>query len=113
MPTLVKAVPKYSKHKASGQAVATIGSIEHYLGPHGTKASRIEYGGEWMAAGRPSSFAKSADITIAELCKRYKAFAEGYYATAAAFTTSSTSSAPCGKPTAKLWRWILDRWRSS
>src|SRR5262249_43563421 len=55
---------------------------EHYLGPHGTKASMVEYDrliGEWMAAGRPSSIAKAADITIAELCKRYKAFAEGYY----------------------------------
>jgi hypothetical protein len=35
--------------------------------------------GEWIAAGRPSSIATSSDITIAELCRRYKAFIEHYY----------------------------------
>jgi hypothetical protein len=46
------AVPKYSKHKASGQAVVTIGGVGHYLGPHETKASLIEYDrliAKWMA----------------------------------------------------------------
>jgi hypothetical protein len=62
-------VPKYSKHKASGQAVVTIGGVDHYLGPHGTKASLLEYDrliGEWITAGRPSSVATSSDITIAD-----------------------------------------------
>ena len=75
-------VPKYSKHKASGQAVVTIGGTDHYLGPHGTKASLIEYDrliGEWISAGRPSSVATASDITIAELCRRYKVFIEHYY----------------------------------
>jgi hypothetical protein len=75
-------VPKYSKHKASGQAVVTIGGTDHYLGPHGTKASLIEYDrliGEWISAGRPTSVATSSDITIAELCQRYKRHAESYY----------------------------------
>ena len=70
------------KHKASGQAVVTIGGIDHYLGPHGTKGSKLEYDrliGEWVTAGRPSSAATSFDITIAELCKRYKVFIEHYY----------------------------------
>ncbi len=55
MPTLLNAVPKYRKHKASGQAVVTIGGVDHYLGPHGTKASKNEYDrviAEWMANGR-------------------------------------------------------------
>jgi hypothetical protein len=45
-------------HRASGQAVVTIAGQDHYLGPHGTTASRIEYDrlvGEWLAAGRPTT----------------------------------------------------------
>ena len=47
--------PKYRKHKASGQAIVTIGGKMFYLGPHNSKASRIEYDrfiGEWLANGR-------------------------------------------------------------
>jgi len=82
MPSLNNAIPKYRKHKGSGQAVVTIGGVDHYLGPHGTKASRLEYDrliGEWITAGRPSSVLKAADLTIAELCQRYKYYAESYY----------------------------------
>ena len=43
MPKLTNSVPKYRKHRASGQAVVTLNGRDHYLGPHGTKASRIEY----------------------------------------------------------------------
>ena len=37
-----KTPPKYHKHKASGQASVTIDGKDFYLGPHGTKASRID-----------------------------------------------------------------------
>jgi hypothetical protein len=43
MPRLIRTLPKYRKHKASGQAVVTICGRDHYLGPHGTKASKVEY----------------------------------------------------------------------
>jgi integrase len=83
MPRIAGAsIPKYRKHRATGQAVVVIGGSDHYLGPHGTKASRLEYDrliGEWISAGRPSSIAKAADLTIAELCQRYKRHAESYY----------------------------------
>jgi integrase len=82
MPSLINAVPKYRKHKGSGQAVVTIGGVDHYLGPHGSKASRIQYDrlvGEWISAGRPASIAGAADLTIAELCQRYKRHCEDYY----------------------------------
>ena len=50
-------LPKYRKHRSSGQAVVTIGGRDQYLGPFGTKASRAEYDrlvGEWQAnGGRP------------------------------------------------------------
>jgi hypothetical protein len=43
MPRLTHSVPKYRRHRASGQAVVTLADKDHYLGPHGTKASRLEY----------------------------------------------------------------------
>lgn len=43
MPRLTNSLPKYRKHRASGQAVVTIAGRDCYLGPHGTKASRLEY----------------------------------------------------------------------
>lgn len=39
MPRLANAVPKYRKHKQSGQAIVTINGRDHLLGPHNTKAS--------------------------------------------------------------------------
>ena len=42
MPRLVRTLPGYRKHKASGQAVVTLNGRDHYLGPHGTKASKRE-----------------------------------------------------------------------
>ena len=71
MPRLTNSVPKYRKHRPSGQAVVTIAGHVHYLGPHGTKASRLEYDrliSEWLAAGRSPSFgATSQELTVSEL----------------------------------------------
>ncbi len=56
MPRSANHVPKYSRHKGSGQAVVTIRGKDHYLGPDGTKASHLAYDRlilEWLAAGRP------------------------------------------------------------
>jgi len=39
---LNKATPKYQRHRASGQTVVTLGGGDFYLGPHGTKASKLE-----------------------------------------------------------------------
>ena len=43
MPKLINSLPKYRKHRASGQAVVTLNGRDHYLGPHGTKANKREY----------------------------------------------------------------------
>ena len=75
MPKLTHSVPKYRRHKASGQAMVTLSGLDHYLGPHGTKASRIEYDrliGEWIAAGRQLSVTADSGLTIAELIQRYR-----------------------------------------
>ena len=48
-------VPSLRLHKASGQAVVTLAGKDHYLGPHGTKASKSLYDrliAEWLANDR-------------------------------------------------------------
>jgi integrase len=80
MPRLSHVSPKYRKHKATGQAVVTINGRDHYLGPHGSIASRKEYDrliGEWIANGRAAP--PQADVTIVELLATYKRFAKSYY----------------------------------
>lgn len=84
MPRLVgNRLPKYGKHKASGQAVIKLGGCDFYLGPYGTKASRIEYDritAEWLANGRtlPGTSADAA-LSVNELALAYVKFADGYY----------------------------------
>jgi hypothetical protein len=83
MPKLKSSLPKYQRHRASGQAIVTLYGKDHYLGPYGTKASKAEYDrlvGEWVTAGRPSRPpAQTSDITVVELAAAYKRFAKGYY----------------------------------
>ena len=43
MPTLKDSVPRYRKHKATGQAVVTIQGKDHYLGQYKSRASKLEY----------------------------------------------------------------------
>jgi integrase len=80
MPLLKRATPKYRRHRASGRAVVTINGHDHYLGPYGSKASKVDYDriiSEWLAAGR---FVPQSDsLTINELCLRYFKFAQSYY----------------------------------
>jgi hypothetical protein len=86
MPRLVHAVPKYQKHRASGQAVVSINGRDHYLGPHGTKASKLEYDRlitEWLSSGRSHSFGSpSPALTVVELLADYLKYAAKYYGTA-------------------------------
>jgi len=83
MPRLVRSLPKYRKHRASGQAVVTLDGKDFYLGPHGTAASRQEYDrlvGEWQAAGRklPAS-GTAADLSVVELAAAFWRHAKSYY----------------------------------
>lgn len=81
MPRLTEQNPKYRRHRASGQAVVTIGGNDFYLGPWNTKASKAEYDrliGEWLANGRRPTL-EATDINVDELIRRYWTFAETYY----------------------------------
>lgn len=59
MPRLSQSVPRRRKHKASGQAIVAINGCRYYLGPHGTKGSKLEYDRlttEWLSSGRSPFF---------------------------------------------------------
>lgn len=85
MPKLTSQLPKYRRHKASGNAVVTLGGKDFYLGPHGTQASLREYDrlvGEWVTAGRPPTWPPPTvqeTITVSELCARFYQHAKRYY----------------------------------
>ena len=75
------ATPKYRKHKASGQAIVTLSGKDHYLGPHGTKASRLEYDrviAEWIAGGR-LPLLETEERTIVQVIAAYLHHAKDYY----------------------------------
>ncbi len=81
MPKLKNIVPKYRKHKGTGQAVVTLSGVDHYLGPHGTKASKFEYDrlvAEWLARGRALEVPAEV-FTVAELILQFLKWAKVHY----------------------------------
>lgn len=78
-----KSLPKYAKHRASGQAVVRLSGQDFYLGPHGTKASKLEYDrliGEWLANGRRLPTQEDTQpISVAGLCEQYFKFCVSFY----------------------------------
>ena len=81
MPLLSNSVPRYRKHRASGQAIVTLGGKDFYLGPHGTKASHLQYDrviAEWLHNERTIP-EPEAGLTVVELFAAYKRFAVKYY----------------------------------
>jgi hypothetical protein len=82
MPWPANHVPKYRKHRRSGQAIVTLNGVDHYLGPHGSAASRREYDRlihEWLAAGRRLAAAEAEASTVSVVIANYWRFAQGYY----------------------------------
>jgi integrase len=82
MPKLSRSLPKYRKHRASGQAIVNLSGRDHYLGRHGTAASKREYDrliGEWLAAGRQPLEVRPDQLSLAALCIRYLGFARTHY----------------------------------
>lgn len=76
-------IPSYRLHKATGQAVVTLAGKDHYLGPHGTQASKDEYDrltSVFLASGRrmPSE-GDATGLTVVELVARFIAHAKQHY----------------------------------
>jgi integrase len=78
-----RSVPKYRKHRASGQAIVEINGKTYYLGPHNTQASHREFDrivGEYLATGRASTFgSRPAERTIADVFLEFIRHAKKYY----------------------------------
>ncbi len=94
-------VPSYCCHKASGQAVVRIDGRDHYLGAYGGRESHEHYArliAEWtlnepkQAVRAPTLMARESHVvSIAELIRRYRHFAETYYVRDGHPTTEITS----------------------
>jgi len=76
-------VPKYRKHKASGQAVVTLAGRDYYLGPHNSQTSIAEYDrliAEWLAGGRQIRQGSDGEsFTVNELIVAFWAHVEQHY----------------------------------
>jgi len=73
-------LPKYRRHKATGQAVVTLDGKDHYLGKFDSAASRREYDrlvSRWQQNGR--TLPPSDDPTIVELCAAFWRHAKSHY----------------------------------
>ena len=86
--------PSLRLHKATGQAVVTLNGTDHYLGRHGTQASKSAYDrliGQWLVGGRrlpePENSQDSTNtgrsdretIVVKEIVLAYLEHAETYY----------------------------------
>lgn len=74
-----KRVPKYSLHKATGQARVVLDGQHHYLGPHGSDESKRRYReliNRWKLRHDNPEMAR---ITIGELVILYDDHASSYY----------------------------------
>lgn len=83
MPAPSTRIPTYRLHKPSGQAVVTLSSRDHYLGQHGSAASRERYEqlvAEWLSSGRQLLHAGATDaFTVGELVLAYWRYCEATY----------------------------------
>lgn len=82
MPKLTSSLPKYRLHKASGQAVVTLGGADVYLGPWRSRSSRLEYDRlvtEWLQNGRRLPGSASSDFAVVEIISAYCKHADEYY----------------------------------
>ena len=87
MPRRTPRIPSYRLHKPTGQAVVTLNGKDHYLGAHGTRASRRKYDRlikEWLANGRAvqpptTSLPGRTGATIDQLAVAFWDFAQSYY----------------------------------
>src|SRR4051812_31110634 len=108
MPRLAQSVPKYRKHKASGQAFVELNGRRHYLGPHGSKTSRDEYDrriGEWLQNGRATKpvNGESGSLLVVELIAAYLNFAKCYYRKDGRLTSEYTAVLHAMSPLKQLY----------
>jgi hypothetical protein len=67
-------VPKYGRHKQSGQARVLLKGQHSLLGPYGSNASRRQYNRLitlWLANGQQVPAAPTGDLTVTTLINRF------------------------------------------
>lgn len=83
MPRLTQVVPKYRKHRATGQAVVTLAGQDRYLGKYGTNSSRMLYDrliAEYLASNHnPTPHVEEVGVTVVEVLAAFWKHAKGYY----------------------------------
>jgi len=75
-------IPSYRRHKATGQAVVTLGGRDIYLGRYNSAASRAEYNrviAEWTAHGGALPKQRTNDLTVTEFVTAFLRYVKGYY----------------------------------
>ena len=80
--TSIQRPPKYSRHKATGQAVVNLGGRTIYLGKYNSKPSRDEYQRLitlWVQGGGRLAPDSQHDTCVSEILLAYVEFARGYY----------------------------------
>jgi integrase len=83
MPKSDNHIPKYCRHRGSGQAYVTLEGAARYLGIYGTAESREKYDrliGEYLSSGRHMPVDPHS-ITIAEMVNAFREHAKTYYLT--------------------------------
>jgi hypothetical protein len=81
MPKLSQIVPRYRRHKATGQAVIRLQGRDIYLGKYGSAASKGAYSrfvAAWSTDGG-QLVALQHTATVVEVIFAYVKFARGYY----------------------------------
>ena len=78
MPRLKYHVPKYSRHKASGQARVLVRGKHHYLGPYGSVESKARYE-ELVKEFLEARNRKDAGVTVSQVAAAFWRFAKQRY----------------------------------
>jgi hypothetical protein len=84
MPQFKDRIPKYRRHRHSGQAIVNLDGSDHYLGPHGSQTSIAEYDrliAEWLGNGRrlPQPADEQPRPTINQLLLPFWEHVQKYY----------------------------------
>ena len=77
----VEKPPVVPQARTSGQAVVTIGGRDHYLGPFGTRASKVEYDrliAEYLASGRQLP-RRAEQVMVCAVMAAFLRHAKTYY----------------------------------
>ena len=97
----------YRLHRPSGQAIVTLDGKDHYLGLHGSEASRLQYDrliAEWLAHGRhlPLPAEVQPAVSVNQVILAFWEHAQDYYRKPGRHADQRGGQFPPGDPAAAL-----------